>query len=99
MTVGLEFRGAFSRCGVTTNDTNLTVTVTLNGSGSTAPVAGDVIKLFDGTALLTSYTLLGSDITAGFVNLQTRTVAQTCQTQSASDIDSARQLDAASNSL
>src|SRR5260221_8631411 len=49
--------------------------------------------------LLTSYTLLGSDITAGFVNLQTGTLAQGSHTLTATVTDAAGNPSAASNSF
>ena len=58
-----------------TNDTNLTIKVSLVGTGA---VAGDTIQLYNGSGtgsqLGTSYTLTGTDITNTFANLQTSTL-------------------------
>ena len=52
-----------------TDDTNLTVKVSLT---STNAVAGDTIQLYNGgTALGTAYTLLAGDITAGYADVAT----------------------------
>jgi hypothetical protein len=63
--------------GVSTNDTNLTVTVSLAGTGA---VAGDTIRLYNGTdtgSPLGSAILTDADVTAGSVTLQTGTLAST----------------------
>src|SRR5205085_2455038 len=58
-----------------TNDTDLTVKVSLTGTGA---VAGDTVQLYNGSGtgsqLGTSYTLTGTDISNTFVNLQTGTL-------------------------
>src|SRR5581483_1221931 len=60
--------------GASTNDTDLTVKVTLPATGSLA-VAGDTVQLFNGAGTLgASHVLTAADITAGFVNLQTGTL-------------------------
>ena len=52
-----------------TDDTNLTVTVSLTGTGA---VAGDTVQLLNGTtALGSAYTLTAADISLGTVALQT----------------------------
>ncbi|WP_156528463.1 Ig-like domain-containing protein, partial [Bradyrhizobium stylosanthis] len=62
--------------GGSTNDTDLTVKVSL---GSTGAVAGDTIQLYNGTGtasqLGSSYTITSGDITAGFANVQTGTLS------------------------
>jgi len=62
--------------GSSTNDTDLTVKVSLTGTGA---LAGDTIQLYNGTStasqLGTSYTITGGDITAGFANVQTGTLS------------------------
>ena len=62
--------------GGSTNDTDLTVKVSVTGTGA---VAGDTMQLYDGTGtgnpLGTSYTLTAADITAGFANVQTGTLS------------------------
>src|SRR5438132_1343705 len=83
----------YTTSGVTTNDTDLTVKVSLTGTGA---VAGDTIQLYDGTGtgtpLGTSYTLLASDITATFAN------GQPCMlTVHTSSLTTARITDAAGN--
>jgi hypothetical protein len=58
--------------GGSTNDPDLTVQVSLTNTGA---VAGDTVQLYDGSgttlALGTAYTLLATDISAGFATLQT----------------------------
>jgi hypothetical protein len=62
--------------GGSTNDTDLTVRVSLSGSGA---VAGDTIQLYNGTdtgsPLGTSHTLSSSDISNGFADVQTGTLS------------------------
>ena len=60
-----------------TNLTTPTIVVTLNGigSGATAPLAGDVVKLFDGATQVATATLTAGDISAGSVNLTTSVLA------------------------
>ncbi|WGS19721.1 Ig-like domain-containing protein [Bradyrhizobium sp. ISRA463] len=61
--------------GASTNDTDLTVKVSLIGTGA---VAGDTVQLYNGSGttsqLGTSYTLTSSDISNGFANVQTGTL-------------------------
>ncbi|HKU04837.1 MAG TPA: Ig-like domain-containing protein, partial [Bradyrhizobium sp.] len=61
--------------GGSTNDTDLTVKVSLSGTGA---VAGDTVQLYNGTGtgsqLGTSYTLTATDIGNGFANVQTGTL-------------------------
>ena len=54
----------------TTDDTP-TVHVALNGSGATAPAAGDVVKVYSGLTLVASHTLTAGDIAADTVALTT----------------------------
>ncbi|WP_186467468.1 Ig-like domain-containing protein, partial [Bradyrhizobium stylosanthis] len=62
--------------GGSTNDTDLTVKVSLTGTGA---LAGDTIQLYNGTGtasqLGTSYVITSGDITAGFANVQTGTLS------------------------
>ena len=62
--------------GGATNDIDLTVKVSLTGTGA---VAGDTIQLYNGTGtgsqLGASYTLLSGDISNGFANVQTGTLS------------------------
>ena len=80
-----------------TDDTNLTVTVTLPTTGTLA-VAGDTIQLYNSsTALGSAYTLLAGDITAGFANVATDTLTDgTSYTINAKVIDSAGNASSAS---
>ena len=58
--------------GASTNDTNLTVKVTLTGTGA---VAGDTVQIYNGIGTTSpvggSYTILAADITAGFATVAT----------------------------
>ena len=45
--------------------------VALNGSGATAPAAGDVVKVYSGVTLVASHTLTAGDISADTVALAT----------------------------
>ncbi|WP_173202222.1 Ig-like domain-containing protein, partial [Geobacter sp. SVR] len=55
----------------TTNDTTPTIRVTLNGTGAAAPVAGDVVKLYENGTQVGSATLTGTDITNNYVDITT----------------------------
>jgi ELWxxDGT repeat protein len=52
-----------------TNDTTPTFVITLNGAGDTAPVVGDIIRLFNGSTQISSYTLTSADIAAGTASI------------------------------
>ncbi len=52
-----------------TSDGTPTVRVTLAGTGATAPVAGDTVKLYVGSTQVGSAVLSASDITAGYVDV------------------------------
>ena len=54
-----------------TNATTLTLRVTLAGAGDTAPVVGDVVKLYRGATQVAYSTLVADDLTAGHVDLTT----------------------------
>ncbi len=54
-----------------TNDDTPTVRVTLNGSGATAPVAGDTVQVYLGATQVGSATLSAGDIAAGYVDITT----------------------------
>ncbi len=61
--------------GTTTNDTDLTVKVSLPATGSLA-MAGNTVQLFNGTATLdTAHVLTAAEISAGLVNPQTGTLS------------------------
>ncbi|WP_210333757.1 Ig-like domain-containing protein, partial [Mesorhizobium sangaii] len=88
---------------VTTNDTDLTVKVTLPTSGSPAE-AGDTIRLYNGTGtgipLGGAYTLTAADIVSGFVSLQTGTLTNgTTYNLTARITDAATNQSAASNTF
>ena len=83
-----------------TNDTDLTVQVSLDGTGA---MAGDTIQLYDGTGtgspLGVSYTLTQIDIDAGYANVQTGTLADGEYTITARITDVAGNQSDASNSF
>ena len=54
-----------------TNDDTPTIRVTLNGTGDTAPVAGDTVKLFLGATEVGTAVLTAGDIAAGHVDITT----------------------------
>ena len=83
-----------------TDDTNLTVKVTLPTTGTLA-VAGDTIQLYNSTtALGTAYTLLADDITNGFANVATGTLTNgTTYTINAKVIDIAGNASTASGNF
>ncbi|PZV35942.1 beta strand repeat-containing protein, partial [Mesorhizobium kowhaii] len=93
----------YATSGVTTNDTDLTVKVTLPTSGSPAE-AGDTIWLYNGTdtgiPLGGAYTLTAADIVSGFVSLQTGTLTNgTTYNLTARITDAATNQSAASNTF
>jgi VCBS repeat-containing protein len=94
--------GTFTTSGVATNDTDLTVKVTLPTTGSLA-VAGDTVQLYNGTGtgnLLVAHVLTPADISAGFVNLQTGTLTNgTTYNLTARITDAASNQSAASNTF
>ncbi len=61
--------------GASTNDPNLTVQLSLSGTGA---LAGDTVQLYNGTdtssSLGSSYTLTSADIANGYANVQTGTL-------------------------
>ncbi|MFD2273824.1 VCBS domain-containing protein [Undibacterium arcticum] len=86
--------------GASSNDTDLTVKVTLPTTGSLA-VAGDTVQLFNGAGTLGSaHVLTGAEITAGFVNLQTGTLTNgTTYNMTAKITDAAGNISGASNTF
>lgn len=72
-----------------TNDTTPTVRVTLNGSGASAPVAGDVVRLTVAGTLVGTATLSSTDITNDFVDITTSALAAGGRTISATVTDAA----------
>ena len=61
----------------TTDDTPTVHVALLNGSGATAPAAGDVVKVYSGLTLVASHTLTAGDIAADTVALTTSDLALT----------------------
>ncbi len=58
--------------GATTDDSDLSVAVSLTGTGA---VVGDVVRLYQGTTQVGSATLTNANITAGTVSVQTGSLA------------------------
>jgi autotransporter-associated beta strand protein len=79
--------------------TTPTLRVNLAGSGDTAPVAGDVVKLFAGATEVASATLVAGDITAGYVDLTTSTLTAGAISFTATVTDAANNVSAASAAL
>jgi hypothetical protein len=81
--------GTLANNGVT-NDTNLTVKVSLTGTGA---AAGDTVQLYNGigtgSQLGVSYTLTATDITNAFANVQTTLTSGTTYTITARVTDQA----------
>lgn len=76
------------------------VRVTLNGSGATAPVAGDVVKLYSGATEVGSVTLSAGDITAGHVDITTSNLgADGAKSLTATVTDGQGNVSPASNTL
>jgi Ca2+-binding RTX toxin-like protein len=57
-----------------TNDATPTIRVTLNGSGATIPVEGDVVTLYEGATQIGIATLDAVDISAGYVDITSSTL-------------------------
>ncbi|WP_162604974.1 Ig-like domain-containing protein [Geomonas terrae] len=72
-----------------TSATAPTIRVTLNGTGGSAPLAGDVVNLYEGVTLVGTATLTGADITAGHVDIASSTLAQGNKSFSATVTDAA----------
>ncbi|MEN8135789.1 MAG: VCBS domain-containing protein, partial [Thermodesulfobacteriota bacterium] len=54
-----------------TNNTTPTIRINLNGTGSSAPVVGDVVRLYDGVTQVGIATLIAGDITNDYVDITT----------------------------
>jgi hypothetical protein len=80
-----------------TNDTTPTVRVALNGTGATAPVAGDVVRLTVAGTLVGTATLSAGDIGADFVDVTTSALAAGSRTIAATVTDAAGNASAAGN--
>ena len=79
--------------------TTPTIAVVLNGTGPTAPLAGDVVKLFNGATQIASATLVAGDISTGSVNLTSSTLAEGSLSFTATVTDAANNVSTASNTL
>lgn len=79
--------------------TTPTLRVSLNGTGPTAPLAGDVVKLFNGVTQVASAALSAGDITATFVDLTTGALAPGSLSFTATVTDAASNVSAASTAL
>ncbi len=82
-----------------TNDTTPTLRVTLNGAGTTAPVSGDVVTLFEGVNSVGTATLNSTDITAGYVDITSSTRSQGSLSFTAKVTDAASNVSTASTAL
>jgi hypothetical protein len=80
-----------------TNDTTPTVRVALNGTGATAPVAGDIVRLTVGGTQVGTATLSAGDIGADFVDITTSALAAGSRTIAATVTDVAGNTSAAGN--
>src|SRR5204862_473997 len=83
-----------------TNDDTPTVRVSLNGSGATAPVAGDVVKVYLGVTQVGTATLGAGDISNGYVDITTSTLgADGGKSLTATVTDAAANVSGASSAL
>jgi hypothetical protein len=82
-----------------TNLTAPTLRITLNGTGSTAPLAGDVVNLFNGATQVASATLSAGDVTATFIDLTTSALAPGSLSFTATVTDAANNVSDASTAL
>ena len=82
-----------------TNLTTPTLRVTLNGTDPTAPLAGDVVKLFNDVIEVASATLSAGDIAATFVDLTTGALAPGSLSFTATVTDAANNVSNASTAL
>ncbi len=84
---------------VTTAQNNFTFTVGLNGTGATAPVAGDTVNLFNGATVVGTKVLLPADITTDSVSFTLTLTAGANQVFTAKVTDVAGNQSAASNTF
>lgn len=82
-----------------TNDSTPTIQVSFNGTGDTAPVGGDVARLYEGTTEVGSATLTASDITAGYVEITSSALSEGDLSFTATITDGSNNTSAASNAL
>ncbi len=80
-----------------TNDTTPTVRVALNGTGASAPVAGDVVRLTVGGTQVGTATLSAGNIGADFVDITTSALAAGSRTIAATVTDLAGNASSAGN--
>ena len=96
---------AASDSGTLSNDakTNVdtpSVRVTLNGSGSTAPLIGDTVKVYLGATLVGSASLSVSDISNGYIDITTSTLGSDgAKSLTAKVTDAASNTSTSSNTL
>ncbi|MEY4487992.1 MAG: hypothetical protein RIQ79_500, partial [Verrucomicrobiota bacterium] len=90
--------GASGTDGIT-KATTPTLRVTLAGSGDTAPVVGDVVKLYNGATQVASASLGAGDITAGYVDLTTGVLTPGSLSFTATVTDAASNVSNASTAL
>ncbi|WP_224981934.1 Ig-like domain-containing protein [Geomonas agri] len=72
-----------------TSATTPAIRVTLNGAGASAPLAGDVVTLYEGSSVVGTATLAGADITAGYVDITSSSLTQGNKSFSATVTDAA----------
>jgi large repetitive protein len=83
-----------------TNDDTPTVRVSLNGTGQTAPLAGDVVRIYLGGTEVGSATLIAGDITNDYVDITTSTLgADGAKSLTATVTDAANNVSTTSNTL
>ncbi|HEY0845250.1 MAG TPA: Ig-like domain-containing protein [Noviherbaspirillum sp.] len=82
-----------------TSDTTPTIRVSLNGSGATAPVSGDVVKLFENGVEVGSATLTATDITNDYVDITSSALGAGSKSFTATITDAASNTSAASSAL
>ncbi|HYD97107.1 MAG TPA: Ig-like domain-containing protein, partial [Noviherbaspirillum sp.] len=82
-----------------TSDTTPTIRVSLNGSGAAAPVAGDVVKLYEGNTQVGSATLTAQNVADDYVDITSNAVSAGSNSFSATITDAASNTSNASAAL
>lgn len=82
-----------------TNDTTPTIRVTLNGAGATAPLSGDVVKLYQGATQVGTATLNVTDISNGYVDITSSVLSAGSLSFTATVTDAANNVSNASVAL
>ncbi|NTV02108.1 MAG: DUF4347 domain-containing protein [Chlorobiaceae bacterium] len=82
-----------------TNVTSPVLRVAFNGTGSSVPAAGDVVKLYDGAVQVGTATLTNGDITAGYVDISSSTLTAGSLSFTATVTDAAGNISNASTAL